>query len=63
MTTPSKAALGLNDTNALIDLIADAITDSLGPDWTAFDAAHHVMQWIDDAGLSVVRKEENESAR
>lgn len=53
MTTLSKAALGLNDTNSLIDLIADAITDSLGPDWTAFDAAHHVMQWIEDAGLEI----------
>ncbi|QOV92593.1 hypothetical protein [Novosphingobium sp. ES2-1] len=42
------------DKNAIIALIADAISDSLGPDWTAFDAAHHVMQWLTDAGLQIV---------
>lgn len=44
------------DKNAIIALIADAISDSLGPDWTAFDAAHHVMQWLEDEGLMFVKK-------
>lgn len=48
--------MNITDTNAVIDLIADAITDSLGPDWTAFDAAHHVMQWLADEGLEIVKK-------
>lgn len=42
------------DNNAIISLIDDAIADSLGPDWTSYDAAHHVMQWLTDAGLQVV---------
>lgn len=44
------------DTNAVISLIDDAIADSLGPDWNSFQAAHHVMQWLDDAGLAIVTK-------
>lgn len=44
----------INDTNAIISLIDDAIADSLGPDWNSFQAAHHVMQWLADAGLQVV---------
>lgn len=48
--------MGITDTNAVIALIADAISDSLGPDWTAFDAAHHVMQWLTDEGLEIVPK-------
>lgn len=44
----------LSDTNAVIALISEAIDDSLEPDWTAFDAAHHVMQWLSDAGLEIV---------
>lgn len=42
------------DNNAVISLIDDAIADSLGPDWTSYDAAHHVVQWLTDAGLQVV---------
>lgn len=42
------------DENAVIDLIEDAINDSLGPDWNAGQAAYHVMQWLRDAGLRVV---------
>ena len=49
-------AMNITDTNAVIDLIADAISDSLGPDWTAFDAAHHVMQWLADEDLEIVSK-------
>lgn len=52
--TPSKP-MSMVDTNAVIDLIAEAISDSLGPDWTAFDAAHHVMQWLADEGLCIVK--------
>ena len=44
----------ITQTNAIISLIDDAIADSLGPDWTSFDAAHHVMQWLQDAGLQIV---------
>lgn len=44
----------MNDTNAIISLIDDAISDSLGPDWNSFQAAHHVMQWLTDAGLQIV---------
>ena len=44
----------INDTNAIISLIDDAIADSLGPDWNSFQAAHHVMQWLTDAGLQIV---------
>ena len=50
--------MNITDTNAVIALIADAISDSLGPDWTAFDAAHHVMQWLTDEGLEIVKKPE-----
>lgn len=46
--------MGITDTNAVIALISEAIDDSLGPDWTSFDAAHHVMQWLTDAGLEIV---------
>lgn len=46
--------MNITDTNAVIALISEAIDDSLGPDWTAFDAAHHVMQWLADAGLEIV---------
>lgn len=46
--------LTLTDTNAVIDLISEAIDDSMGPDWTSFDAAHHVMQWLTDAGLGII---------
>lgn len=46
----------MNDTNAIISLIDDAISDSLGPDWNSFQAAHHVMQWLADAGLQIVAK-------
>jgi hypothetical protein len=46
------------DKNAIVSLIADAISDSLGPDWTAFDAPHHVMQWLEDEGLMFVKKPE-----
>lgn len=42
------------DTNAVISIIDDAIADSLGPDWNSFQAAHHVMQWLTDAGLQIV---------
>ena len=42
------------DTNAVISIIDDAIADSLGPDWSSFQAAHHVMQWLTDAGLQIV---------
>lgn len=38
------------------DLIRDAISDSLSPDWTSYDGAFHVMQWLDDAGLQIVAK-------
>lgn len=48
--------MSITTTNAVIDLIAEAISDSLGPDWTAFDAAHHVMQWLEDAGLEITAK-------
>ena len=44
----------INDTNAIISIIDDAIADSLGPDWNSFQAAHHVMQWLSDAGLQIV---------
>lgn len=44
----------INDTNAIISIIDDAIADSLGPDWNSFQAAHHVMQWLTDAGLQIV---------
>ncbi len=44
----------ITDTNAIISLIDDAIADSLGPDWDSFQAAHHVMQWLTDAGLQIV---------
>lgn len=44
----------INDTNAIISIIDDAIADSLGPDWNSFQAAHHVMQWLADAGLQIV---------
>ena len=44
----------ITQTNEIISLIDDAIADSLGPDWTSFDAAHHVMQWLQDAGLQIV---------
>ena len=44
----------ITQTNEMISLIDDAIADSLGPDWTSFDAAHHVMQWLQDAGLQIV---------
>lgn len=50
----SAMPLGMNDTNAVVDLIADAITDSFGPDWAPFDAAHHVMQWLENEGLQIV---------
>lgn len=46
--------LTLTDTNAVIALISEAIDDSMGPDWTSFDAAHHVMQWLTDAGLGII---------
>ena len=42
------------DTNAVSSIIDDAIADSLGPDWNSFQAAHHVMQWLTDAGLQIV---------
>ena len=48
--------MGIVDTNAVITLISEAIDDSMGPDWTSFDAAHHVMQWLEDAGLEIVAK-------
>jgi hypothetical protein len=48
--------MNITTTNATIDLIADAINDSLGPEWDAFQAAHHVMQWLEDAGLEIVAK-------
>ena len=44
----------ITQTNAIISLIDDAIADSLGPDWTSFDAAHHVFQWLQDAGFQIV---------
>lgn len=44
------------DRQELEDLIADAIADSFGPDWTPFDAAHHVMQWLENEGLQIVAK-------
>lgn len=44
----------ITDTNAIISIIDDAIADSLGPDWNSFQAAHHVMQWLTDAGLQIV---------
>ena len=46
--------LTLTDTNAVIALISESIDDSMGPDWTIFDAAHHVMQWLTDAGLGII---------
>ena len=46
--------MSITTTNAVIDLIAEAIDDSLGPDWNSFQAAHHVMQWLQDAGLQIV---------
>lgn len=44
----------ITDTNAIISIIDDAIADSLGPEWNSFQAAHHVMQWLTDAGLQIV---------
>ena len=44
----------ITQTNEMISLIDDAIADSLGPDWTSFDAAHHVFQWLQDAGFQIV---------
>lgn len=46
--------MSIATTNAVIDLIEDAIADSFGPDWNAGQAAHHVMQWLQDAGLQIV---------
>lgn len=46
--------LTMTDTNAVIALISEAIDDSMGTDWTSFDAAHHVMQWLTDAGLGII---------
>ncbi len=47
---------------AIIELIAEAINDSLEPEWTPQSAAYHVMQWLDDAGLRVVKAQPNEPA-
>lgn len=55
--------MGIVDTNAVIALISEAIDDSMGPDWTSFDAAHHVMQWLEDAGLEIVVKKRLEDER
>lgn len=52
--TTESEAMCITDMNAVIALISDAIDDSLGPDWTSFDAAHHVMQWLTDAGVTMV---------
>jgi len=53
-TTTESEAMCITDMNAVIALISEAIDDSLGPDWTSFDAAHHVMQWLTNAGLRIV---------
>lgn len=38
------------------DLIADAISDSLEPDWNAHSCASHIMLWLEEAGLRIVPK-------
>lgn len=39
------------------DLIADAISDSLEPEWNAHSCAAHILLWLEDAGLCVKAKE------
>ena len=41
-------------TMSIIDEIAEAINQSLGPDWSPHDGAFHVMQWLTDNGLEIV---------
>ena len=38
------------------DLIADAISDSLEPNWNAHSCAAHILLWLDEAGLCVTEK-------
>lgn len=55
VSTSSPVADRETGNTSVKDLIADAISDSLGPDWTTFDAAHHVMQRLTDEGLCITQ--------
>lgn len=52
-----------HDRQALIDLIAEALSDSLDADWRTIDGAEYVLRALEEAAIVKTFEQENNDAR
>ena len=52
-----------HDRQDLLDLIADALSDSLDMDWRTIDGAEYVLRALEEAGIVKTYEAEKNDAR
>lgn len=55
-TTPE--GVSLNDTQEVEDFLTDAISESLGPDWSCRDGAKFILMEMEREGLTLAKRGE-----